>query len=131
MSWLARAVILLSALLCFAPHGSAQCLPAVCQLTIFLQSDASGISLGGSGTSAATMSFGSLTAFGGTPPAGVTRSTTSTTWKLSTPFDINVTCSNLLTLLPCTLLITPTFSLTAQLMSSDAIDTWQIGNTTL
>jgi hypothetical protein len=124
-------VLLASALLAFAPRGESQCLPAVCALTLTLQSDASGISLGGSGSSSTTISFGTLGAFTGSLPSGVTRSRTSTTWTLSTPFDVNVTCTNLLNLLPCTLIVTPTFTLTAQLQTSDLTDTWSVGGLTL
>jgi hypothetical protein len=114
-----------------APRASSQCLPILCALTLTLQSDASGLTLGGSGTNSTTMSFGSMRAFGGTVPSGVTKTVGTTTWMISTPFDVKVTCSNLLTLLPCTLLLSPTYSLTAQLQSADATNTWKIGGSTL
>jgi len=111
--------------------ANAQCVPAVCALAISVQSDASGLALGGSGTAAASMSFGTMRAFGGTVPSGVTRTVTGSTWTISTPFDVQVTCSNLLTLLPCTLLLSPTFTLTAQLQSSDVTNTWKINSLAL
>jgi hypothetical protein len=114
-----------------APGVSGQCLPIVCSLTLTLQSDASGMTLGGSGTSSATLSFGSMQAFGGALPSGATKSVGTTNWTISTPFDVKVTCSNLLTLLPCTLLLTPTYILTAELQTANAIDTWKIGGVTL
>jgi hypothetical protein len=114
-----------------AQSASAQCLPALCALSISLQSDASGIALGGSGSSAASMSFGTMSAYSGTVPTGVTRTVGATNWTISSPFDIVVTCTNLLNLLPCTLLITPTYTLTAQLQSADSINTWKIGSSTL
>ena len=123
--------MLLIGLLLASPHARAQCLPAVCALSISLLSDAGGISLGGSGSSAATMSFGTMQAFGGTTPAGVTKAVGTTNWTVSTPFDIDVTCTNLVNLLPCTLLITPSYTLTAQLQSTDTVDTWQLGGSTL
>jgi hypothetical protein len=89
------------------------------------------MTLGGSGTSSATLSFGSMQAFGGALPSGATKSVGTTNWTISTPFDVKVTCSNLLTLLPCTLLLTPTYSLTAELQTANAIDTWKIGGVTL
>src|SRR5580693_7197330 len=53
-------------------------------LTLTFNTDPSGIALGGSGTSAATMSFGSVQAYGGTVPGGVTKSVNGTTnWTLS------------------------------------------------
>ena len=126
-----RCAVLLSLTFVFAPHAFAQCLPAVCGLTVSIRTNASGISLGGSGTNSASMSFGSVSAFGGSVPAGVTKNTTATDWTISTPFDIRVDCTNLLTLLSCTLITTPTYTLTAQLQSADATDTWKIGSLTL
>src|SRR5437870_2420371 len=113
------------------PHASGQCLPAACSLTLTLQSDASGMVLGGSGTNSASMSFGSAQAFGGSVPSGVSKTVGATNWKISTPFDIKVTCINLITLLPCTLLMSQSYTLTAQLQSADAVDTWQVGGFTL
>jgi len=113
------------------PHASGQCLPAACSLTLTLQSDASGMVLGGSGTNSASMSFGSAQAFGGSVPSGVSKTVGATNWKISTPFDVKVTCINLITLLPCTLLMSQSYTLTAQLQSADAVDTWQVGGFTL
>ena len=123
--------VLAAVTLLVAPHARGQCVPTVCALTIILQSDASGLTLGGSGSSAATMSFGTMQAFGGTTPTGATKTLTATNFTISSPFDVKVTCSNLLTLLPCTILVSPTYILTAQLQSTDAINTWKIGSTTL
>ncbi len=114
-----------------APLAVGQCLPVVCSLTFTLQSDPSGLTLGGSGTAAATMAFGSMQAFGGTVPTGVTKSVSTSSWTVSTPFDVKVTCTNLLTLLPCTIIVSPSYILLAQLQSADAINTWKIGSSTL
>jgi hypothetical protein len=122
---------LLALLLLAVPRARAQCIPTLCGLTIYLQSDASGLTLGGSGSSAATMSFGTMQAYGGTTPTGVTKSLGATNWTVSTPFDIKVTCTNLLSLLPCTIIMTPTYTLTAQLQSTDTTNTWQIAGSTL
>src|SRR6266849_10633251 len=70
---------------------------------------------GGSGTNSASMSFGSMQAFGGTVPSGVTKTTTGSSWTISTPFDVKVTCTNLT--LPCNLAISTSYVLTAQLQS--------------
>src|SRR5262249_20850679 len=52
-------------------------------------SDGAGITLGGSGTSAATISFGAVQAYGGSVPSGVTKTVNGTTdWSLSTPIDV-------------------------------------------
>jgi hypothetical protein len=90
-------------------------------LTLTFNSDASGIALGGSGTSAATINFGNVQAFGGTVPSGVTKSINGTTsWTLSTPIDVLVTktgCGN------CA-----SYTMTAQLQTSDPTNTWQFGS---
>ncbi len=113
------------------PGASGQCLPPVCSLSFTLQSDASGLALGGSGTNSASMSFGSMGAFGGTTPSGVAKTTTGSSWTISTPFDVKVTCTNLTTLLPCNLVISSSYVLTAQLQSADATNTWKVGSITL
>jgi hypothetical protein len=124
-------MLLAACVLVCAPALRAQCLPAVCSLSISVQSDASGLALGGSGSSAATMSFGSMQAFGGSVPSGVTKAVGTSNWTISTPFDVKVGCTNLLTLLPCTIITSPTYNLTAQLQSSDTTNTWKIASLTL
>src|SRR5215475_8207721 len=95
----------------------------VSSMSITFSTDASGITLGGSGTSSATIAFGSVQAFGGSVPTGVTRTVNGTTnWKLSTPFDITVVVANL---------TSSNYTLTAQLSSSDSTNTWQLNSTTV
>lgn len=95
----------------------------VSSMSITFSTDASGITLSGSGTSSATIAFGSVQAFGGSVPTGVTRTTNGTTdWKLSTPFDVTVVVGNL---------TSSNYTLTAQLASSDSTNTWQLGSTTV
>lgn len=85
--------------------------------------DPSGITLGGTGTSAATIAFGNVQAFGGVVPANVTKTVNGTTnWKLSTPFDVVVQVANQ---------TSSNYTLTAQLNAADAVNTWQIGATTV
>lgn len=85
--------------------------------------DASGIALGGTGTSAATIAFGNVQAYGGVVPANVTKTVNGTTnWKLSTPFDVVVNVANQ---------TSSNYTLTAQLNTADAVNTWQIGATTI
>jgi hypothetical protein len=58
-------------------------------------SDASGVALGGTGTTAATLAFGSIQAYGGVVPTGATRVVNGTTsFTYSSPFDIAVTEEN-------------------------------------
>jgi hypothetical protein len=127
----AKCALFAGFILVLLPRASGQCLPAVCSLTFTLQSDASGLTLGGSGTSSASMSFGSMQAFGGLVPSGVTKTTASSSWTISTPFDVTVTCKNLITLLSCNLATSGSYVLTAQLQSADATNTWKVGGVTL
>ena len=91
-------------------------------LTLTFSSDPSGISLGGSGTSSSTIAFGSVRAYGGVVPTGVTKSINGTTnWKLSTPIDVLVTKSGL---------TSASYTMTAQLLTSDPTNTWKLGAAT-
>lgn len=85
--------------------------------------DPAGIALGGTGTSAATVAFGNVQAYGGVVPANVTKTVVGANWTLSTPFDVAVAVANQ----PASL----TYTLTAQLNAADAVDTWKIGATTI
>ena len=49
----------------------------------------------GSGTSSSTIAFGSVRAYGGAVPTGVTKSINGTSWTLSTPIDVRVTKTRL------------------------------------
>jgi hypothetical protein len=85
--------------------------------------DGAGITLGNSGTSAATIAFGTVQAYGGTVPSGVTKTVNApTNWSLSTPFDVEVDLANQ---------TSSNYTLTAALQSSDATNTWQLGSSTL
>src|SRR5258708_10583812 len=79
-SWPVMAVVLLCSV----------CSSAQLTITLTFISDTSGITLSGSGSSAATAAFGSVRAFGGTVPSGVTKSVGANTWTLSTPMDVQV-----------------------------------------
>lgn len=92
-------------------------------MNLVFSTDASGITLGGSGTSTATIAFGNVQAFGGTVPTGVTRTVNAlTNWTISTPFDVLVEIANQ---------TSSNYTLTAQLQSSDSTNTWQLGSTTI
>lgn len=85
-------------------------------------SDPAGITLGGTGTAAATVAFGNVQAYGGVVPANVTKTVVGATWTLSTPFDVVVAVANQ---------VSPTYTLTAQLAAADAVDTWKVGASTI
>jgi hypothetical protein len=90
-------------------------------VSLTFSTDASGITLGGTGTSAATIAFGSVQAYGGSVPTGVTKTVNApTNWTLSTPFDVTVQVANQVSL---------TYTLTAQLQTADATNTWKLGAT--
>jgi hypothetical protein len=86
-------------------------------------SDGAGITLGSSGTSAATIGFGSVQAYGGSVPSGVTKTVNGTSnWSLSTPVDVVVQVANQ---------TSSNYTLTAALQTSDSTNTWQLGATSL
>jgi hypothetical protein len=70
---------------------------------------------------AVTLQFGNVSAFGAIA-AGITRSTTATTFTVSTPVDVLVTKANS---------ASANYTLKAQLGAADAVNTWQVGGTTV
>jgi hypothetical protein len=95
----------------------------VVSVSLTFVTDGSGITLGSSGTSAATMAFGSVQAYGGSVPANVTKTVNGTTnWSLATPFDVVVQVANQ---------TSANYTLTAALASADATNTWALGATNL
>lgn len=92
-------------------------------ISLTFVTDASGISLTGSGTNAATMALGTVKAYGGSVPSNVTKSVNGVTdWSLATPFDVRVEKANT---------SSADYTLTGQLASADATRTWKIGSNTL
>jgi hypothetical protein len=95
----------------------------VASVSLTFVTDGAGITLGSSGTSAATVAFGSVQAYGGTVPSGVTRTVNGTTnWSLSTPIDVVVQVANQ---------TSSNYTLTAALQTADSTNTWQLGATSL
>lgn len=90
-------------------------------ISLTFVTDASGVALTGSGTNAATLDFGTVSRYGA-PAANVTRTSNTTTFTVSTPFDVAVTKSNV---------TSATYALTAQMQTTDGygwtIDTFVIG----
>ena len=92
-------------------------------VSFVIQTDASGLTLTNSGTSAVTAAFGTMSAYGGAVPTGVTRTVNApTNWKISTPFDVVVQVANQ---------TSSNYTLTGQLQSSDTTNTWQVNTTTI
>jgi hypothetical protein len=70
------------------------------------------------------MAFGSVHAYGGVVPAGVTKSINgATSWTLSTPIDVLVTKTGLGN--------SANYTMTAQLQTSGLTYTWALGPATL
>jgi hypothetical protein len=86
--------------------------------------DASGMAVTGTTTSAASLPLGSVSMYGGTVPANVTKTVNgaAVSFNLSTPFDIRVDLANS----PST-----TFTLSAMLSAPDAINVWTLGPTNI
>ncbi len=91
-------------------------------VSFVLQSDASGFGLTNSGTPTVTATLGTMSAYGGTVPAGITRTINGLTWKIGTPFDVVVLVSNL---------VTANYTLTAQLQNLDLLNIWDINSIVL
>jgi hypothetical protein len=91
-------------------------------VNLVFNSDASGVTLTGAGTNAATLPFGSVQAFGGVVPTGVTRTVAASSFTVSSPVDVYVTKNNSTSL---------TYSLTAALGVADAVNTWTVNAVTL
>lgn len=87
-------------------------------IALVFNSDASGVALTGSGTNAATLNFGTVQAFGGTVPTGVTRTDGTIDFTVSSPVDVEVTEANS---------TSSGYTLTAELGSQDATNTWKVG----
>jgi hypothetical protein len=91
-------------------------------IKMVFNTDAAGVALGGAGTNAATLAFGTVSAYGTIATPNVTRTATATTFTVSSPFDVNVIKANS---------SSTNYTLTAALASADAVNTWLIGSTTL
>lgn len=91
-------------------------------INLVFNNDAAGVPLSaGAGTNTATLAFGNVSAFGAVA-AGITRTTTATTFTVSSPVDVLVTKANS---------ASANYTLKAQLGAADAVNTWQVGGTTV
>jgi hypothetical protein len=83
--------------------------------------DSSGLAVTGTGTSTASLPFGTVKMYGGSVPTGVTKTVSGTTsFSLATPFDVRVDLANS---------ASATYILTALLATADATNVWLIGAT--
>jgi hypothetical protein len=92
-------------------------------ISLTFENDASGVSLTGAGTSAATLAFGTVSAYETISTAGVTRIVNGTTdFTVSSLFGVKVVKANS---------SSANYNLTAALGSADATNAWKIDSTTL
>jgi hypothetical protein len=83
--------------------------------------DGSGLAVTGTGTSTASLPFGTMKMYGGSVASGVTKTLSGTTsFSAATPFDVRVDLANS---------ASATYVLTALLATADATNTWLIGAT--
>lgn len=90
-------------------------------ISMVFNSNASGVTLGGAGTNAATLNFGNISAYG-TPPANVTEIVGGSSFTVSTPFNVLVNMANS---------SSANYTLKAQLNTADAVNTWALNSTTI
>src|SRR5438270_6645390 len=88
-------------------------------INLVFNSDAAGVALSsGAGTNAATLAFGNVSAFGALGSPNIVRTTTATTFTVSSAVDVLVTKTNS---------ASANYTLKAQLGSADAVNTWAVG----
>jgi hypothetical protein len=120
-----RYVLILVGVLCWCRPASAQLNELTLVMTI--DTDPSGILLSGSGTAAASAGFGSLQAFGGTVPSGVTKTVGASSWTLSTTIDVKVSKGTL----DVADILSTSYTLSAELESADSTNIWRWNSMTL
>jgi hypothetical protein len=113
-------------MLCFAATAGAATAPGSLAVTatvdgsisLVFNTDGSGVTLGAPGTSAASLAFGNVSAFGLAPSNVSVSVVPGTSFTVSTPVDVYVDGANVTT--------ASGFSLTAQLLVADAVNTWKV-----
>lgn len=90
-------------------------------ISMVFNTDASGVTLGGAGTNAATLDFGNISAYGTLSP-NVGRSVAASSFTVSTPFDVLVSSANS---------SSANYTLKAQLNSADATNNWALNSTAI
>jgi hypothetical protein len=90
-------------------------------ISLTFVTDPSGLAITGTGTSTASLPFGTVSMFGGSLPTNVTKTVNSTTsFTLATPFDVRVDLANS---------ISTANTLNVTLATADATNAWAIGAT--
>jgi hypothetical protein len=91
-------------------------------VALTFESDPSGVALSGSGTSAATLALGTVSAYGTIGTAGVTRTVGASDFTVSSPFGARVDEANS---------TSASYTLAVALAASDPTNTWRVNSTTL
>lgn len=90
---------------------------------VFNTDAAAGVPLtSGDGTSIASLAFGNVSAFGPLSSGKITRTVAASAFTVSTPVDVFVSQFNS---------NSATYTLTAQLVTADAVNTWSVGGVTV
>src|SRR5687768_13454592 len=90
-------------------------------IELTFQSVSGGASLAGAGTGSATLAFGTVSAFGALQ-SGVTRTSTSSDYTLSTPFGVRVSKS--------ALVLSSSYTLRSRLQSASTL-AWRVDGVTM
>ena len=88
-------------------------------ISLVFNTDASGVALTGAGSNAASLNFGTISAYGALA-ANVSRTVGAASFTVSTPFDVHVDKSNT---------ASANYTLSAQLAAADAVNSWALGAT--
>jgi len=89
-------------------------------INLVFNSDAAGVALtSGAGTNAASLDFGTVSAFGAIPGT-IARTTTANNFTVSTPVDVLVSKTNS---------ASANYTLTTELNTADAVNTWAANGT--
>lgn len=91
-------------------------------ISLTFETDASGVSLTGAGTSAATLAFGTVSAYGTIATANVIRAVGGSDFTVSSPFGVKIVKANS---------SSANYTLQAALGSADATNTWTVNTTAL
>src|ERR1700683_2286808 len=86
--------------------------------------DANGMAVTGTSTSTASLPLGTVSMYGGTVPANVTKTVNgaAVSFNLSTPFDVRVDLANS---------ASTTFTLSAMMSAADITNVWTLGPTNI
>lgn len=91
-------------------------------ISLTFENDAAGVAMTGAGTNAATMAFGTVSAYNTVSTTGVTRTVAANDFTVSSPFAVKVVKANT---------SSASYTLAAALASADATNTWKVNTTTL